>query len=94
MDPLATFAIVGAASQSVGENVNYVNAMFLMKEMGVEVSTKADKNTNGYKNKVGVKLTTAGGNITTIWGTMFDENTASVANILPDLRLMLSQKGK
>lgn len=81
LDPLATFAIVGAASHSVGENVNYVNAMFLMKEMGVEVSTKADKNTSGYKNKVGVKLTTAGGNITTIWGTMFDENTARVMNI-------------
>lgn len=81
LDPLATFAIVGAASQSVGENVNYVNAMFLMKEMGVEVSTKADKNTSGYKNKVGVKLTTAGGNITTICGTMFDENTARVMNI-------------
>jgi D-3-phosphoglycerate dehydrogenase len=81
LDPLATFAIVGAASQSVGENVNYVNAMFLMKEMGVEVSTKADKNTSGYKNKIGVKLTTAGGNITTICGTMFDENTARVMNI-------------
>ena len=81
LDPLATFAIVGAASQSVGENVHYENARFLMTEMGVEVSTKADKNTSGYKNKIGVKLTTAGGNITTICGTMFDENTARVMNI-------------
>lgn len=81
LEPLATFAIVGAAKQSVGENVNYVNATFLMKEMGVEVLTKEESNTSGYKNKIGVKLTTAGGNTATICGTMFDENTARVMNI-------------
>lgn len=81
LEPLATFAIVGAATQSVGENVNYVNASFLMKEMGVKVLTKEEKNTSGYKNKICVKLTTAGGNTTTICGTMFDENTARVMNI-------------
>lgn len=81
LEPLATFAIVGAAKQSVGENVNYVNATFLMKEMGVEVHTKEESNTSGYKNKIGVKLTTNGGNTTTICGTMFDENTARVMNV-------------
>ncbi len=81
LEPLATFAIVGAAKQSVGENVNYVNAAFLMKEMGVEVVTQEEKNTSGYKNKIGVKLTTAGGATATICGTMFDENTARVMNI-------------
>jgi len=81
LEPLATFAIVGAAKQSVGENVNYVNASFLMKEMGVEVLTKEDKNISGYKNKICVKLTTTGGNTTVICGTMFDENTARVMNI-------------
>jgi len=81
LEPMATFAIVGAAKQSVGENVNYVNASFLMKEMGVEVSTREDKNISGYKNKIGVKLTTVGGTTATICGTMFDENTARVMNI-------------
>jgi D-3-phosphoglycerate dehydrogenase len=81
LEPMATFAIVGAAKQSVGENVNYVNASFLMKEMGVEVLTREDKNISGYKNKICVKLTTAGGNTAIICGTMFDENTARVMNI-------------
>jgi D-3-phosphoglycerate dehydrogenase len=81
LEPLATFAIVGAAKQSVGENVNYVNAAFLMKEMGVEVITQEEKNRSGYKNKIGVKLTTAGGATANICGTMFDENTARVINI-------------
>lgn len=81
LEPLLTFAIVGGAKQSLGENVNYVNAAFLMKEMGVEALTKEDKNTSGYKNKICVKLTTSGGDTTTICGTMFDENTARVMNI-------------
>lgn len=81
LEPLATFAIVGAAKQSVGENVNYVNAAFLMKEMGVEVVTQEEKNRSGYKSKIGVKLTTAGGATANICGTMFDENTARVMNI-------------
>lgn len=81
LEPLLTFAIVGGAKQSLGENVNYVNASFLMKEMGVEALTKEDKNTSGYKNKICVKLTTSSGDTTTICGTMFDENTARVMNI-------------
>jgi D-3-phosphoglycerate dehydrogenase len=52
-----------------------------MKEMGVEVVTQEEKNRSGYKNKIGVKLTTAGGATANICGTMFDENTARVMNI-------------
>lgn len=80
LEPLLTFTIVGAAKQSVGENVNYVNANFLMKDMGVDTSVSEDKNISGYKNKISVKITTTSG-VTSICSTMFDENTARLLNV-------------
>jgi D-3-phosphoglycerate dehydrogenase len=80
LDPLATFAAVGAGRQSLGENVNYVNAQFLMKERGVEVTAVEESNTSGYKNKISVKVTTSLG-VTTICATCFDENTQRILNI-------------
>lgn len=80
LEPMSTFAVVGAVKESLGEKVNYINAQFLAKEHGIEVKTAADKNLSGYKNKVTVKLTTTGGT-SSISVTMFDEQTARIIDI-------------
>jgi D-3-phosphoglycerate dehydrogenase / 2-oxoglutarate reductase len=92
LEPLATFAAVGAGRQSLGENVNYVNAQFLMKERGIEVSTSEEKNTSGYKNKITVKITTNQG-ATSICATCFDENTQRILDI-DGFELDVEPKGK
>ncbi len=90
--PLATFAAVGSARQSLGENVNYVNAQFLMKERGIEVSAVEEPNTSGYKNKISVKITTNIG-VTTICATSFDENTQRILDI-DGFEVDIEPKGK
>lgn len=92
LEPLATFAAVGAGRQSLGENVNYVNAQFLLKEMGIEVSATEEANTSGYKNKITLKLTTNSG-VTSICATSFDENTQRILNI-DGFEVDIEPKGK
>jgi len=92
LEPLATFAAVGAGRQSLGENVNYVNAQFLMKERGIDITTLEETNTSGYKNKISVKITTNQG-VTTICATCFDENTQRILDI-DGFELDVEPKGK
>jgi D-3-phosphoglycerate dehydrogenase / 2-oxoglutarate reductase len=92
LEPLATFAAVGAGRQSLGENVNYVNAQFLMKERGIEISTSEETNASGYKNKITVKITTNQG-VTSIGATCFDENTQRILDI-DGFELDVEPKGK
>lgn len=80
LESLATFGVVGALRASVGENVNYVNAMFIAKERGIEVETQEDANTSGYKNLVKVKLTTDRESIS-MAGTVFGEDWQRIVEI-------------
>jgi len=92
LEPLATFAAVGAGRQSLGENVNYVNAQFLMKERGIDIVATEEANTGGYKNKISVKVTTNIG-VTTICATSFDENTQRILDI-DGFEVDIEPKGK
>ena len=69
---MATFATVGVLTESLGDQVNYVNAEFVAEERGIEITKEVKPNNSGFTNKVGVKLTTAQGTIT-IEGTVFDD---------------------
>jgi D-3-phosphoglycerate dehydrogenase len=74
LDSLLTFAVVGAMTEIVGENVNYVNATFLAKENGIELETIEKNNENSpYKNLIKVELLTDTKSYT-ISGTMFEDN--------------------
>ncbi len=91
LDSLVTFALVGSLKESIGENVNYVNAKFLAEEKGIDIVKKSGKSTT-FKNKIEVKLTTENDSIT-LGGTVFDENIQKIVNI-NDIELEFKPKGK
>ena len=80
-DSLRTFAVVGALTESLGDNVNYVNAEHVAKERGIELAEpqKMD-DAGGFTNKVEVTLTTNHGSIT-IAGTVFEERLQRIVEI-------------
>ena len=80
VDSLQTFASVGVLNVSSGNSVNYVNANFIAKEKGIELSTKSSANSSGYKNKVTIKITTPKG-AKTISGTVFGEDVQRIVEL-------------
>ncbi len=77
---LLTFSIVGALKESVGDNINYVNASYVTKEKGIDTTFEEIPAASGYHNKVTIALTTQKG-VTTITGTVFEEIEQRIVNI-------------
>ncbi|MDY0402096.1 phosphoglycerate dehydrogenase [Sulfurovum sp.] len=80
VESLGTFATVGVLTESLSDQVNYVNAEFVAKERGIEIIKDTKPNTSGFTNKVEVKLTTQQGTIT-IGGTVFDGTEQRIVEI-------------
>jgi D-3-phosphoglycerate dehydrogenase len=80
LESLKTFATVGALKESMGENINYVNALFVANERNVDIETQELANNTAYKNKISVKITTENGDIT-ITGTVFEESVQKILDI-------------
>jgi len=91
LESMSTFATVGVLTESVGDQVNYVNAEFVAAERGIKVSTEVKPNNSGFTNKVCVKLTTTEGTIS-IAGTVFDDNVQRIIEI-DDYTLDVEPKG-
>ena len=91
LESLSTFAVVGVLTESLGDQVNYVNAEFVADERGIEITTKVKPNNSGFTNKVGIKLTTAEG-IISIGGTVFDDTEQRIIEI-DDYILDVEPKG-
>ena len=91
LDSLLTFATVGALSDSIGEKVNYVNAMFVTKDRGISTETK-ELSDNVYKNKITIKITTSKASVE-VSGTIFDENVQRIIDI-NGFDLDIEPKGK
>ncbi|MCF6244141.1 MAG: phosphoglycerate dehydrogenase [Sulfurovum sp.] len=88
---MSTFATVGVLTESVGDQINYVNAEFVAEERGIKVSTEVKPNNSGFTNKVCLKLTTTEGTIS-IAGTVFDDNVQRIIEI-DDYTLDVEPKG-
>jgi len=88
---MQTFAAVGVLTESVADQVNYVNAEFVAKERGIELASKVLPNTSGFTNKVKIKLTTVDSTIT-IAGTVFDDTVQRIIEI-DDYMLEVEPKG-
>ena len=88
---LQTFATVGVLTESLADQINYVNAEFVAKERGIELTHEALPNTSGFTNKVAVKVTTAESTIT-IAGTVFDDTVQRIIEI-DDYILDVEPKG-
>ena len=80
VDSLSTFVAVGAMSENSSDTINYVNADFIAKEKGIEISSEDCGDSSVYKNLITIKLTTAEGT-TTISGTIFDDNVQRLVAI-------------
>jgi D-3-phosphoglycerate dehydrogenase len=80
VESLSTFVAVGAMSQNSSDTINYVNAEFIAKEKGIEISSENCGDSSVYKNLITIKLTTAEGT-TTISGTIFDDNVQRLVSI-------------
>jgi D-3-phosphoglycerate dehydrogenase len=80
LDSMATFATVGVLSESLGDQVNYVNAEFVAEERGITIIKEVRPNNSGFTNKVGIKLTTESG-VISIVGTVFDDTKQRIIEI-------------
>lgn len=81
LESLSTFAAVGGLRESIGENVNYVNASFMAEERGIKVNAEKAVNLESpYKNKIGVRVNTKNG-CYTIGGTIFEGTTPRIVDI-------------
>ncbi|WP_295419545.1 phosphoglycerate dehydrogenase [Sulfurovum sp.] len=91
VESMGTFATVGVLTESLGDQINYVNAEFVAQERGIEIAKEVKPNTSGFTNKVSVKLTTAEGTIS-IAGTVFDDTEQRIIEI-DDYILDVEPKG-
>jgi len=91
VESMCTFATVGVLTESLGDQINYVNAEFVAKERGIEITKEVQPNTSGFTNKVAVKLTTQDGTIE-IAGTVFDDTVQRIIEI-DDYILDVEPKG-
>ena len=77
---LMTFVTVGALTESLGDNINYVNAEFVAKDRGIVLDFEEEANTSIYKNKISIKLTTEKETVE-ISSTIFDEDVQRIVDI-------------
>ena len=77
---LLTFSVVGVLKESVGDNVNYVNAGYVAQDKNIETSYEENSISSGYHNKVTVTLTTTKG-VSSIKGTVFEDIEQRIVNI-------------
>jgi len=92
-DSLTTFATVGLLSESLADQINYVNAEFVAKERGINIDKECAKNSKGFKNLLTIKVTTQSGNVIKISGTVFENSIQRVVEI-DDYALDLEPKGR
>jgi len=88
---MQTFATVGVLTESLADQVNYVNAEFVAKERGIELTHEILPNTSGFTNKIAIKLTTSENTIS-IAGTVFDDIVQRIIEI-DDYMLEVEPKG-
>jgi D-3-phosphoglycerate dehydrogenase len=88
---MVTIATVRVLTESLADQVNYVNAEFVAEDRGIELEKETKPNTSGFTNKVQIKLTTAESTIV-IAGTVFDDTVQRIIEI-DDYILDVEPKG-
>ena len=77
---LLTFSVVGVLKESIGDNVNYVNATFVAEDKKIDISFEESPVSSNYHNKITVSLTTTKG-VSTVTGTVFEDTEQRIVNI-------------
>ncbi len=92
LDSLLTFALVGALRESMGEQINYVNAEFVAKEKNIKTITETASKNSAYKNRVDLYLSTSKGTVE-VSGTAFGDDMQRVVRF-DGFSLDVEPKGK
>ncbi len=92
LDSLITFGVVGVLKESMGEQINYVNAEFVAKEKGVKLITEVSTTGSAFKNRIDLYLTTSKGT-TEVRGTVFGDDVQRVVKI-DGFNLDIEPRGK
>ena len=92
LDSLMTFALVGSLGESMGEQINYVNAEFVAKEKGIKTVTEISKSDSIFKNRIDIYLSTNKGTID-ISGTAFGDDIQRIVKF-DGFSLDVEPKGK
>ena len=92
LESLSTFTVVGALSEALGDNINYVNATHVAEDREVKIKTEKLSTHTGYENKIIVKLTTEN-DVITISGTVFEDSKQRIVEI-NGFDLDITPKGK
>ncbi|NOQ30451.1 MAG: phosphoglycerate dehydrogenase [Helicobacteraceae bacterium] len=80
LDSLETFVSVGAMSSAAADNINYVNAAFVLEERGVKISSEVEPDNHTYKNVITVKITTEK-DVISISATIFNDTVQRIVDI-------------
>ncbi|CAA6802610.1 MAG: D-3-phosphoglycerate dehydrogenase (EC [uncultured Sulfurovum sp.] len=91
LDSLSTFATVGLLSESLEDQVNYVNAEFVAEDRNMKIIKETAINNSGLTNKVSIKVSTDNGDFF-IAGTVFGESNLRIMDI-DGYKLDLEPKG-
>jgi D-3-phosphoglycerate dehydrogenase len=91
LDSLTTFATVGLLTESLKDQINYVNAEFIAEDRNIKIIKEKAVNQSGLTNKVSVKVSTDNGDFF-IAGTVFGESSLRVMDI-DGYKLDLEPKG-
>ena len=91
LESLSTFATVGVLSESLQDNVNYVNAEFVAEDRNIKLIKETAVNNSGLTNKVSLKISTEDADFF-ISGTVFGEHTLRIMDI-DGYKLDLEPKG-
>jgi len=93
IDSLTTFATVGVLSESIDDQINYVNAEHVAKEREMAIEKETSTACTGFKSVVTVRLTTQNGNVLKVSGTVLGDSAQRIINI-DDYTLELEPKGR
>ncbi len=81
IDSLTTFATVGVLKESLGDQINYVNAEHVATERGMHLEKEAAHSSSGFENMVTLRLTTQNGNVFKISGTVLGDSAQRIVDI-------------
>jgi len=81
IDSLATFATVGILKESLGDQINYVNAEHVADARGMHIEKETSLSSTGFENVVTLRLTTQNGNIFKLSGTVLGDSAQRIIDI-------------
>jgi len=81
IDSLATFATVGVLKESLGDQINYVNAEHVATERGMTVEKESSPSSTGFENTVTLRLTTQNGSVFKLSGTVLGDSAQRIVDI-------------